>query len=86
MYASALHNKARPSRLSAMDDGIVGNRATFNVIELYSIESVSYHKAGEAYVVGLNAHTGVPAPSPDQSTASKQAEALLYCYLVVDAS
>ena len=69
-----------------MDDCIVGNRAAFNIIELYSIKSVSYHKTCEAYVVGFYAHAGVPAPSPDQSTASKQAEALLYCYLVVDAS
>ena len=80
----AIREKQGNAWLSAMDDGVVGNRAAFNIVELYSIKSVSDHKAGEAYIICLNAHTGVPAPSSDQSAASKQAEALLYRYLVVD--
>ena len=66
-----------------MDDGVVGDGATHNIIELYPIKSVSDYEAGYANVVCLYVYAGVPISGPDNSTIPHQVQALLYGYSVV---
>jgi len=69
--------------LSAMDYGIIGNSATRNTIELYSIKAVPDGKAGYANVVRFYIYAGVPASGPDNCTIPHQVQALLYGYFIV---
>jgi len=69
--------------LSTMDDGVVGNGAAHNIIELYPVESVSDYEAGYANVVCLYVYAGVPISGPDNRTIPHQVQALLYGYSVI---
>jgi hypothetical protein len=66
-----------------MDYGIVGNSATRNTIELYSIKAVPDNEAGYANVVRFNIYAGVPISCPDNCTIPHQVQAFLYGYFIV---
>jgi hypothetical protein len=66
-----------------VDDGIVGNGAAHNIIELYPIKSISDYEAGYADIVCLYIYAGVPISGPDNRAIPHQVQALLYGYSII---
>jgi hypothetical protein len=70
--------------LCTVDYGIAGYYAARHVVELYSIKSVSDHKATDAHVIRIYVYAGIPISSPDNRTIAHQIHAFLYGYFIVD--